>query len=106
MTGRASRWPIWHTQPAGFAVSGYWPVLTGSLVVLIVPQLLGMLIGVLSGAPSDPATEAGRLLDNIALIFMFSRVFTWAASLVAVPLSGLAARRRLAGRGIATWIQD
>ncbi len=102
-----SRYPFWRTNPAGFAVTGYWPILTGCLAVLITSPFLGFLILGLNDAILAPVeyipeqNTTYHYIASIALILLGSPLFSWAALIVAVPVSGVLAREGFAGWGVA-----
>ena len=101
------RWPFWHTRPAGFGVTGYWPALTGSLAVLIGAPLIGAVLvyGLEWAVPlaemSPPVPPWRQFLDGIGLLLLGSPLLSWAALLVAVPVSGRLATVGRAGWGVA-----
>lgn len=95
----ASRFPFWRTNPAGFAVSGVWPVPTGVLAVLFIPLLLGFILhGIVLGFDAIDHTS---VFSNVAAILIVSPIASWIPMLVAVPISGVLARTGYAGWGVA-----
>lgn len=102
----AARYPFWRTNPAGFAVSGYWPILTGILAALIGPVILGTVLVGLSGLfsiPSNagPQTAPVRTLETFGIMLVGSPFLSWVALAIAIPISAIAAKQGLAGWGVA-----
>ncbi len=96
-----SRLPFWRTNPVGFAASGYWPILTGCLAVLIVPSLLAFpveLVGDILFALHTPQNDAVELL---AIMLYGSPLLSWPALVGAVPISLTCAAKGRAGWGVA-----
>ncbi len=103
-----SRYPFWRTNPAGFAVSGHWPILTGTLAVLIGPVILGTIIVGLSGLfsmPSTPGTQTApvRMIELFGIMLVGSPVVSWIGLIFAIPISGIAATGGFAGWGVAAF---
>lgn len=101
-----SRYPVWRTNPAGFAVSGHWPILTGVLAVLIGPVILGTIIVGLSGlfaipSTTGPQTAPVRALEAFGIVLVGSPFISWLALAFAIPISAIAATRGFAGWGVA-----
>ncbi len=97
----SSRFPFWRTNPAGFGVSGYWPILTGCLAVLIIPPLLGIVGEMIAVSIYDTHRALYLRIAEVTFFLIGSPLFSWAPLLVAVPLSGFAAARGFAGWGVA-----
>lgn len=83
----STRFPVWRTRPAALTASGYWPILSGSLAVLIGAPLAGVLLGALGKTLTTEGTAAYRLVESIALVLVVSPMFSWIVLLAAVPLS-------------------
>lgn len=88
--------PVWRTNPAGFDKSGYWPILTGALSVMVFVPLIGGLLSLITAWP-----ESDTLLSGMAVILTFSFFISWAPLLVAIPVSAALAKRGCAGWGVA-----
>lgn len=96
-----TRVPFWRTRPAALTARGYWPVLSGSLAVLIGAPLAGVILGAVDKALTVEGSTAYRLCESIALVLVVSPMFSWIMLLAAVPLSIWAARKGIAGWGVA-----
>ena len=101
MSSKLSRFPIWKTRPAGFAVSGYWPILTGSLAVLVGFPVFAYLAGMIGNFVFGQSSWLSTSTNSITVVLVFSPVFSWAVMIIAVPLSAFAARVGMAGWGVA-----
>jgi len=95
-----SRYPVLRTNPAGFAVSGYWPILTGSLTVLVFIPVIALIISTIATAlfASDPHDPAW--ISSISLLIA-SPIVSWAPLIVAIFVSGKLAIAGFAGWGVA-----
>ena len=101
-----SRYPAWRTNPAGVNVAGRWPILTGTLAVLIGPVILGTILVSITGLFSIPVTPDAQIslvlaLETIGILFVASPIASWLGLIAAVPVSASAAARGFAGWGIA-----
>ena len=101
-----SRFPFWRTNPAGFRVTGNWPILTGTLAVLIGPVILGTILVGLTGLftvpiTADPQASPVLALETIGILFVASPLVSWLGLMAAVPVSAFAAARGFAGWGVA-----
>ena len=101
----SSRYPIWSTNPAGFKVAGWWPVLTGSLAVLLIPPLLGLFLAMISLALNNSA-DAGTygnitVLDTLIITLIGSPLVSWMILIFVIPISGFVSGKGRAGWGVA-----
>jgi hypothetical protein len=97
-----SRGPAWRTRPAGFVISGYWPYLTGPLIMIIAAPILGLLLMIAPGAPFAPTSALFLVIEYVGAILFVSPAFSWVVLIPTIPVSNFAARRGYAGWGIAT----
>jgi hypothetical protein len=103
-----SRYPFWRTNPGGFSVVGHWPILTGTLAVLIGPVILGTILVGLSGifampSTTGPQTSPVRTLETLGILLVGSPFVSWLGLAVAIPVSAFAAARGFAGWGVAVF---
>jgi len=97
-----SRLPIWRTNPAGFDKARFWPGATGALTVLFFIPLLGFLLQAIFMMVFDRTSPIHREFHDFTGLLIASPLLSWAALLVAVPMSALLAKKGYAGWGIAT----
>jgi hypothetical protein len=96
------RWPVWRTRPAGFVISGYWPYLTGPLIMIVAAPILGLLLMIVPAALFAPTSTLFLVVEYVGGILFVSPAFSWVVLIPAIPVSDFAARRGYAGWGIAT----
>ena len=101
-----ARLPVWRTNPAGFAHSGglrlaRWPVVTGSLAVVLGGPILGRGLWTVNEALFVPGSTAYSATAMAAATLIGSFLFSWILLLVLIPISNYLARTGRAGWGVA-----
>lgn len=96
-----SRFPIARTNPGGFAKASFWPGATGALAVLVIVPLFGFSIQAVAMAFYTTPPLVPDALMGLTALLIASPLLSWAALLVAVPVSALLAKNGYAGWGIA-----
>lgn len=96
-------WPAIRTKPAGLKESGFWPFLAGTLAVLLGIPALGWVLMFIAEGVFGKGPNVPDLITQVLLVARVSPLFSWAALLVALPVSAFLAARGWAGWGMAAF---